>query len=338
MKLEIKNQHISVTEREPLVSGTVSYTAEFSFDAAWDGYTPVAVFEGSGVQGKVSREAAITDGKCTVPWEVLLPGGYLRVGVYGIRDGERLPTIYTDSLFVARGAESADPAAEPTPGVIEQFVAQTAENRTAAEAAADRAEEAAIHQPYPNAETGTWWVWDAEAGAYVDSGIANAGGGGKATPWRLITSITLAEDVKSIDIDVDDAGDPFELSEIYIRTNATNISSQTDATKLSVDVNGKDLSYIGTTTRLCISCGASGKSGRNWLWLKSLNPLIVLHGEWIETNVSSGKAVYCYQPHDMDGTNPNPYTAGEKITSILLYGTLKTNFFAAGSIFEIYGR
>lgn len=39
-----------------------------------------------------------------------------------------------------------------------------------AEQAQSMAETAAIKQPYPNAETGTWWTWDAETAAYVDSG------------------------------------------------------------------------------------------------------------------------------------------------------------------------
>lgn len=178
MKLTIEKQQIAVTEREALVSGTVNvYTAAFAFDGAWDGYTPVAVFETTGAGGKVSREAAITDGTCTVPWEVLLPGSYLRIGVYGVRGDKRLPTIYAESQFVARGAESAEETAEPTPGVIEQVLAQTEEDRLAAEAAADRAEGAALRQPYPDAESGTWWVWDAESGAYRDSGAPYAAAG-----------------------------------------------------------------------------------------------------------------------------------------------------------------
>ncbi|MGM9618277.1 MAG: hypothetical protein ACI3W8_00350 [Oscillospiraceae bacterium] len=176
MKLEIKNQHIAILEKEPLVSGTVNvYTAEFSFDSAWHGYAPVAVFESSSTQGKVSREVVIADGKCTVPWEVLLPGSRLRIGVYGVSGDKRLPTIYADSQFVARGAEPAAEAAEPTPGVVEQIVSQVAEDRAAAETAAQRAEDASVRQPYPNAETGTWWVWDGDSEAYKDSGIASAG-------------------------------------------------------------------------------------------------------------------------------------------------------------------
>ena len=42
---------------------------------------------------------------------------------------------------------------------------------------ADRAEDAASHQPYPNPDTGTWWTWDAETGAYTDTGEPYSGGG-----------------------------------------------------------------------------------------------------------------------------------------------------------------
>ena len=61
------------------------------------------------------------------------------------------------------GAESAQSGA-----VAAQEAAKTAQQD--AEKARDRAEAAAVHQPIPNAETRTWWVWDSTASAYVDSG------------------------------------------------------------------------------------------------------------------------------------------------------------------------
>ena len=39
------------------------------------------------------------------------------------------------------------------------------------------AEEGAVRQPYPNPDTGTWWTWDAETGAYKDTGEPYSGGG-----------------------------------------------------------------------------------------------------------------------------------------------------------------
>lgn len=182
MDLEITGQSIRIIFCDDLVSGSVGeYIANFKFDDSWDGYEPIAVFEGFTVYQRESREMNIVNGSCTVPWETLLPNGYLRVGVYGIKGGLRRPTIYADRQLVRRGTEGAKIGTEYTPGVVEQFVAQTAENLKAAEEAATRAENAAIHQPYPNEETETWWVWNAETGEYEDTGESYGADGHIAT-------------------------------------------------------------------------------------------------------------------------------------------------------------
>lgn len=72
-------------------------------------------------------------------------------------------------------------ASETPPEAQQGWVDQVLQAGAAAAEAADRAEEAAVRQPYPNAETGTWWVWNAESGAYEDTGISygtgDSGGG-----------------------------------------------------------------------------------------------------------------------------------------------------------------
>lgn len=74
------------------------------------------------------------------------------------------------------GEETAPP--EPQQGWVDQVLQAGA----AVQTAADRAEAAAIHQPYPNAGTGTWWLWNVETGAYVDSGERyDVVGGGDGT-------------------------------------------------------------------------------------------------------------------------------------------------------------
>ena len=128
-----------------LVAGTVNvYEVEFTFDNAWDGYSPVAVFEGRAIGKMVTRKVAIDGGKAVIPWETLLPNGYLRIGVYGLKENQRLPTIYTERLQVQRGAEKAEPGALPTPGVIDQILIQTAADREAAENAARQSETSAM--------------------------------------------------------------------------------------------------------------------------------------------------------------------------------------------------
>lgn len=47
-----------------------------------------------------------------------------------------------------------------------------------AQSAAERAESSLDKQPYPNAETGTWWRWNSETGAWEDTGEPYGGGGG----------------------------------------------------------------------------------------------------------------------------------------------------------------
>lgn len=69
----------------------------------------------------------------------------------------------TDAGNAKTGAETAKDAAVTAQGKADDA-------KKGSEAARDRAEAAAIKQPYPNAETGTWWTWDADKAAYVDSG------------------------------------------------------------------------------------------------------------------------------------------------------------------------
>ena len=122
MKFAVTGQRIELTEPVMLVAGTVHiYTASFAFDAAWDGYTKTAVFSGYGVE----REQLLTDDACTVPWEVLTPGKYLRVGVYGTKDDIRLPTIWTErTQYINAGAGPTEEAAEPSPTLVEQLTAK----------------------------------------------------------------------------------------------------------------------------------------------------------------------------------------------------------------------
>lgn len=117
----VTGQRIEVAGADILVSGTIDiYTARFTFDSAWDGYTKTAVFAGYDIQ----REQLLTDDACTVPWEVLTAGKYVKVGVYGTNGGSRLPTIWTDGLLVSPGAGPTEEAAEPSPTLVEQLTAK----------------------------------------------------------------------------------------------------------------------------------------------------------------------------------------------------------------------
>ena len=218
-----------------------------------------------------------------------------------------------------------------------QYAQEGGYTGTETEFAAKLAEEMPEALPNPNALTFTGAVTGSYDGSTPLSVEIPTGGGGD-NPLRLIKTVTLAETVKSITVDTDDDGNAFSLSEIYIITNVTNSDDQTVATSIGININGKNLSGIGTTAAMGVLCGKTGESGRNWIWLMSLNPLRVLHGTWITSNIATGKTVQCYQTNELTSDLLNPYSVGEKITSINIGGITSKSYLAAGSIFRIYGR
>lgn len=123
----VTGQRIETTETAMLVAGTVNiYTARFAFGAEWDGLQRTAVFASSDNSTTITREQLLEDDACTVPWEVLVAGNRLRVGVYGTKaDGTRLPTIWTERrLYINPGAGPAQEAADPSPTLVEQLLAK----------------------------------------------------------------------------------------------------------------------------------------------------------------------------------------------------------------------
>lgn len=80
-------------------------------------------------------------------------------------------------IYQTRVMESLD-AAGDVPEPYESWVEQVLQAGADAQEAAEAAEEALGKLPYPSEETGTWWLWDAESGTYVDSGVSYGGGSG----------------------------------------------------------------------------------------------------------------------------------------------------------------
>ena len=122
LDFSVTGQHIEWDTAPTLVAGTFNeYTARFAFDGDWDGYQRIAVFSADGVE----REQLLTDDACDVPWEVLRPGAYLKVGVYGTKDGSRMPTIWTSHRqYIHDGAGPTDEAVDPSPTLVEQLLAR----------------------------------------------------------------------------------------------------------------------------------------------------------------------------------------------------------------------
>lgn len=84
---------------------------------------------------------------------------------YYVGDAVIKSEIWRTWVDAAMDTDSGAVPPESENGWVEQVLKASA----AAKDAASRAEAAVIRQPYPDAETSTWWVWDSEKGAYTDS-------------------------------------------------------------------------------------------------------------------------------------------------------------------------
>ena len=123
-------------------------TASFSFSDDWT-EQPFAIFKGSGACIK----QMITNGQCTVPWEVLADPGYVYVSCFaGQRITSNMVSFYVNASGYCTDADDEHP---PTPEVYEQLIAYFDEVRAdviasaeQAEDAADRAEQAAWQAGY----------------------------------------------------------------------------------------------------------------------------------------------------------------------------------------------
>ena len=123
---------------------------------------------------------------------------------------DRAETAAGAAAGSATAAERAQQEAENAKAAAGQSATEAAGSAKTSREAANRAELAAIHQPYPNAETGTWWAWDAEMGAYVDTGEAYKGNVMYATfdidPATGILSMTIPDGYTGPMFTVNDEG------------------------------------------------------------------------------------------------------------------------------------
>ncbi len=120
MKLAVRKHDIDVVEPHRLVSGSVNLVrCLFTFDETWAGYVKTAVFASFGGVWAVP----LVEDEAVIPWEALEAGHRLRIGVYGLKDNTRLPTVYTEPLFVETGAEEGREPGEPSQSKWAQLMA-----------------------------------------------------------------------------------------------------------------------------------------------------------------------------------------------------------------------
>ena len=123
--LTVEEQTI-VSDTKKLVSDTVNvYKCKFEFDSDWDSFTKTAVFMQE--EGTPYESILDQDNTCIIPWEAITEEGVLYIGVYGVNESQRYPTIWTKPIKVQLGCKDGEPHVPPTPDVYEQILVKYAE-------------------------------------------------------------------------------------------------------------------------------------------------------------------------------------------------------------------
>ena len=164
LKFKVYEQTISLqsTKSEPRQGSKDYLELQFSFSSDWnDLLKDVSLQHGEvSVPHDLVEESIIVDEYFTEQTEfnVTLLGKSV--------DGSVEVPTNVITVFLK---ESNNLWVKDAPEPQNSWLVQVVDARDEALAAAIRAENAAIHQPYPNTETGTWWVWNAETGQYKDT-------------------------------------------------------------------------------------------------------------------------------------------------------------------------
>ena len=109
--IDISGASAVIRKQDVLTEGMAGATATFRFDESWDGFSKTAVFRG----GDITKDVTDIADTVTIPWEVLLAGVPVCIGVYGIKGEVVLPTVWVRTNPVQPGADpSGDESADPT--------------------------------------------------------------------------------------------------------------------------------------------------------------------------------------------------------------------------------
>lgn len=124
----VDGQSITTTKAGRLVSGTIGVnTVKFTFDSSWDGLEKWATFDPN--PGKPYKQPLDANGECLIPGEVM--GGItLRIGAFGLADGQAYPTVWANKLQIEEGCFIEVPVSDwPEPSPVIEEILEELENK-----------------------------------------------------------------------------------------------------------------------------------------------------------------------------------------------------------------
>lgn len=105
--LQVKEKHIeNLTPEEEFIRGTVGAECQIDLDAFWQGYENTVVFKRENDCTVYNVAIDSLSNRVEIPYTILAESGSFKVGLFGVKPDEVLPTLWSDYIKIQYGTDT----------------------------------------------------------------------------------------------------------------------------------------------------------------------------------------------------------------------------------------
>lgn len=121
LELNVTNREVKILGEEEFVRGTVGANCKITLDEFWSGYANTVVFKRDG-RKPINIIIDSLDNTIEIPHEILAESGEFKIGVFGLKPDEVLPTLWSENIKIRYGTDTHGTApTDYTPSETEQL-------------------------------------------------------------------------------------------------------------------------------------------------------------------------------------------------------------------------
>lgn len=121
LELNVTNREVKILGEEEFVRGTVGANCKITLDEFWSGYANTVVFKRDG-RKPINIIIDSLDNTIEIPHEILSESGEFKIGVFGLKPDEVLPTLWSENIKIRYGTDTHGTApTDYTPSEIDQL-------------------------------------------------------------------------------------------------------------------------------------------------------------------------------------------------------------------------
>lgn len=140
LELNVTNREVKILGEEEFVRGTVGANCKITLDEFWSGYANTVVFKRDG-RKPINIIIDSLDNTIEIPHEILAESGEFKIGVFGLKPDEVLPTLWSENIKIRYGTDTHGTiASPPTPSEYQQLIELSKETKEIAQSVRDDAD------------------------------------------------------------------------------------------------------------------------------------------------------------------------------------------------------